>query len=87
MYDIKIFYQEKKKELETLIQTTRIYIYRLGMGFVIEKGTKFILKKEKKKKKTSNSRNRNKESNRTLEKGQLCTLGNIRNWYHQNKWR
>ena len=44
--DIKIF-AKNKKELETLIQTIRMYTQDIGMEFGTEKCTMLIIKKEK----------------------------------------
>ena len=46
MDDIKIF-AKNEKELETLIQTIRIFSQDIGMGFRIEKCATLKMKKEK----------------------------------------
>ena len=43
MDNIKVF-AKNEKELETLIQTIRIYIQDIGMEFGIEKGSMLIMK-------------------------------------------
>ena len=47
MDDIKIF-AKKQKELETLIQTIRIYTQDIGMEFGIEKCAMLVMKNGKK---------------------------------------
>ena len=44
---IKVFAKKKKKELETLIHTLRIYSQDIGMGFGIEKCAKLVMKRGK----------------------------------------
>ena len=46
MDDIKLF-TKKEKELETLIQTVRIYSHDIGMEFGIEKYDMFVMKSGK----------------------------------------
>ena len=46
MDDIKLF-AKNEKELETLIQTMRLYSQDTGMEFVIEKYDKVIMRSEK----------------------------------------
>ena len=41
--DIKVITKNNEKELETLIQTVRIYSQNTGMEFDIEKCAKFIM--------------------------------------------
>ena len=50
MDDVKVF-ARTKKELETVIQTVRIYIQDIGMEFGIEKCAILIVKKGKEKQK------------------------------------
>ena len=46
MYDINQF-DKNEKELETLVQTIRIYSNDIGMEFAIEKWVELIMKSEK----------------------------------------
>ena len=46
MDDIKLF-AKKEKELETLIQTVRIYSQDIGMGFGMERCAKLVMKSGK----------------------------------------
>ena len=81
MDDIKDF-AKHKKELETFIQTVRIYNQDIEMEFGIEKWAMLVMKTGKHhmmegvelpKKKNQNSR----------RKGNLQILGNIGSWHHQ----
>ena len=44
MDDIKLFVKNNEKEMETLIQTIRMYIQDIGMEFGIEKDTMLMIR-------------------------------------------
>ena len=82
MEDIKLF-SKNEKELETLIQTIRIYSQDIGMEFRMEKCALFIMKSEKGEA-TKGIKQPTQERIRTLgEKGKLQVLGNIGSGHNQ----
>ena len=85
MDDIKIFVKNEK-ELETLIQTIRIYSQDIRIEFGIEKCATLIIKSGGKKR--NNGRNRTtqikKESERLKPwKGKWQSLGNLGSGHYQ----
>ena len=82
MDDIKLF-AKNEKELETLIQTVRIYSQDIKMEFGIEKCAMLVMKSDKRHM-TEGVELPNQEKLRTLgEKKNLQILGNFRSWRHQ----
>ena len=79
-----LMYMDDKteKELETLIQTVRIYSQDIGMEFGIEKCAMLVMKSRKwhdRRNQTTKSR-KNQNAKR---KGNEQILGNIGSWHHQ----
>ena len=70
MDNIKLF-AKNEEELETLIQTIRIYSQHTGMEFGTEKCTLFLMKSEKRK---------IMEGIELLNKGRIRTLGEKENY-------
>ena len=81
MDDIKLF-AKNEKELETLIQTVRIYIQDIGMEFGIEKCAMLVMK-SRKRHLTEGVELPNQVIRTLGEKKNLRILGDIGRWHHQ----
>ena len=80
---INVFFSENEKELETLIQTVRIYSQDIGMQFGIEKCARLV-RKSGKRHITEGVELLNQVVIRTLgKKGKLQIFGHIRRWHQQ----
>ena len=76
-------FAENERELETQIQTVKIYTQDVGMEFGIEKCAMIVMKSGKRK---NDGRNRTTKSRKNLiiwRKGNLQILGNIGSGHHQ----
>ena len=78
MDDIKLL-AKNEKELETLIQTVRIYSQDIGMEFGIEKCVILVMKSSKRHM-TERTELPNQNARR---KENLQTLGDIGSWHYQ----
>ena len=72
MDNIKLF-AKNKAQLETQIQTIRVYNQDIGLEYGTEKCTKFILRSGKK---------QSRKNQNTWRKGKLHVLGNIGSGHH-----
>ena len=81
MDDIKLF-TKNEKELESQIQTVRIYSQDIGMEFGIEKCAMLITKSRKRKNDGRNSTTKSRKNQNTQKKGNVHILGNIESRHH-----